>query len=141
MRAHELARRQLELDRAATHRFPALFARKRARLLASPHAFLRGSAPLFYELLGALPDLAGGPEGEGWVVGDMHIENLGAFKDDLQRIVFDVNDFDDTIRAPRRLDVLRLMTSVILSGRSFAKSTPECVTLAEHLIESYIETF
>lgn len=49
-------------------------------MLASPHAFLRGAAPLFYEILAARPDLAAGPPGEGWIVGDMHLENVGAYR-------------------------------------------------------------
>src|SRR5687767_9670296 len=88
MRAFDLARRQIALDLEQTRRFPALFARKRARQLASTHGFLRGSAPLFYELLAEHPDLAVGPAKEGWIVGDMHIENLGAYKSDHQTIVF-----------------------------------------------------
>ncbi len=46
---------------------------------ASPLAFLRGSAPLFYEMLAADPDLASGPAGEGVIQGDAHLENFGAF--------------------------------------------------------------
>lgn len=138
MRAFDLARRQVAIDRALTRRFPSLFERKKARLLASPHGFLRGSAPLFYELLAAHPDLGEGPEGVGFVVGDMHIENLGAYKSDDQKIVFDLNDFDDAAIAPRRFDVLRLATSVILSGRSFAKNAQNCLHLAEALLEAYV---
>jgi uncharacterized protein (DUF2252 family) len=56
-----LALRQVELDRDCTRRFPSLLARKRSRMSASPFAFLRGAAPLFYEILEQAPELAGGP--------------------------------------------------------------------------------
>src|ERR1700730_17400717 len=75
-----LARRQLELDRERTTRFPHLFAHKIARMSISPLAFLRGSAPLFYELLDRQPSLSDGPLGDGWIVGDAHLENFGAYR-------------------------------------------------------------
>jgi len=64
-----LAERQLAHEsRARTVRFPILFARKLARMTTSPLAFLRGAAPLFYELLAEHPSLAEGPRGKGWIV-------------------------------------------------------------------------
>src|SRR5579864_9307175 len=77
-----LARRQLETDRDRTARFDHLLAHKIARMAASPLAFLRGSAPLFYDLLARHPGLAEGPPGEGWLVGDAHLENFGAYRAD-----------------------------------------------------------
>jgi uncharacterized protein (DUF2252 family) len=132
-----LARRQLELDRAATARLPPLAVRKRARQLASPHALFRGSAPLFYELLAAQPALAQGPAGEGFIVGDMHLENAGAYRTDRDAVVFDLNDFDDATLGPWRLDALRLATSVILAGRSFQASASEALDLAGLTLESH----
>ena len=136
--AFDLAARQIELDRAATAQIPVLFDRKRARRLASPHALLRGSAPLFYELLAAHPELAAGPEGTGWVVGDMHLENVGAFRTDDDTIVFDLNDFDDGTIAPLRFDVLRVTTSVLLAARSFRCTGGDAITMAERLLASYV---
>src|SRR5579859_2991141 len=106
-----LARRQLEIDRDRTARFPHLLAHKANRMMASPFAFLRGSAPLFYELLERHPVLAQGPRGEGWIVGDAHMENFGAYRAGKltveeskhsrgEAIVFDLNDFDDAVVGP-----------------------------------------
>jgi uncharacterized protein (DUF2252 family) len=82
MDAATLADRQLTLDRDRTKRFPDLFIRKMQRMSASPLAYLRGAAPLFFEILEARPDLSAGPGGEGWIVGDMHLENVGAYRPD-----------------------------------------------------------
>jgi uncharacterized protein (DUF2252 family) len=133
-----LALRQIALDRAATAAIPSLFERKVARLGPSPHAFLRGSAPLFAEILAARPDLAAGPAGDGWIVGDMHLENVGAYRTDADDVVFGINDFDDATIAPLRLDVLRLSTSVLLAGRGFRASGAESVALVEHLVGAYL---
>lgn len=136
-----LAARQRELDRALTARFPGLFERKRQRLSASPHAFLRGSAPLFYEILAARPDLARGPAGEGWIVGDMHLENVGAFPVDKDRIAFDLNDFDDATLGPLHLDLLRLSTSVLLAARTFRADGSAAIALVERVIAAYLRAF
>jgi uncharacterized protein (DUF2252 family) len=134
-----LAARQVALDRANTTRLPALFERKKARLAASPHAFLRGSAPLFYEILAAHPELAAGPAGEGFIVGDMHLENVGAYRNDADEVVFDLNDFDDTAVAPLRLDVLRLSTSVLLAGRGFQATGGQAIALVQRMIGAYLK--
>jgi uncharacterized protein (DUF2252 family) len=77
------------------------------------------------------PHLADGPGGKGWLVGDLHLENFGAYRpegfaNDAQRhkVVFAVNDFDDAFIGPQRLDVLRLLTSTLLAARDWGLSTP-----------------
>lgn len=143
-----LAERQLALDRLRTARFPELLARKLQRMSASPLAFLRGAAPLFYEILAARPDLADGPTGEGWLVGDLHLENFGAYRPDplgapetggkkKAAAVFALNDFDDAIVGPFRLDVLRLTTSLLLGGRELGASGVRALELADLLVEAY----
>lgn len=134
------AERQRDLDSGATSRYPHLHERKRQRLLLSPHSFLRGSAPLFYEVLAARPDLAAGPAGDGWIVGDMHLENVGAYQTDTKgQVVFSLNDFDDATIGPLYLDVLRLTTSVLLAGRTFQCSGVESVALAETTMNAYLK--
>jgi uncharacterized protein (DUF2252 family) len=144
-----LARRQLEIDRARTTRYEHLLAHKVARMSSSPLALLRGAAPLFYEVLDRHPVLTDGPPGEGWLVGDAHLENFGAFRtgalttDESQttrqaeRVVFDLNDFDDAIVGPWRFDVLRLTTALILGGRELGTGGPHTLELCEALIDAY----
>lgn len=146
-----LARRQLEVDRGRTERFPHLLAHKADRMSPSPLALLRGSAPLFYEVLERHPALADGPPGEGWLVGDCHLENFGAFRTGTlstketrtsraaDTIVFDLNDFDDAFVGPWRLDVLRLMVSLILGGRELGTDARTTLDLAEALLGSYVD--
>lgn len=136
-----LARAQLEFDRRATARFPGLLERKIARVTASPFAFLRGSAPLFYAVLAARPDLASGPAGEGWIIGDLHMENFGAYRTDghapTSRVAFGLNDFDEAIIAPWRIDVLRLTTSLLLATRGFGIDGRSSTTIAFSLLTAY----
>lgn len=151
--ASRLADRQLRLDRARTKRFPALFTRKLQRMSASPLAFLRGAAPLFYEVLRARPDLADGPAGEGWIVGDLHLENFGAYRPDVlgdgdrdvrgkkhHPAAFDLNDFDDALIAPWRYDVLRLATSLLLGGRELGASGVLALELTDRLLASWAQS-
>ncbi len=139
-----LTRRQIERDRQRTTRLPGLFAHKMNRMCASPLAFLRGAAPLFYEALEAAPELAEGPEGEGWIVGDLHMENFGAFRatgsrerEDEAEVVFDLNDFDDCLVGPWRLDLLRLTTSLVLAGRDLGSDGRTTLALCDELLGSY----
>ena len=150
---HDLARCQLTRDRARTGRVRAwvhgvdLFAHKIDRMSPSPLAFLRGAAPLFYEILERIPALADGPPGQGVIVGDLHMENFGAYRPDPGEkrrhknaeadAVFDVNDFDDCTIGPWRFDLLRLTTSLILAGRELGADGREALALAEAMLEAY----
>jgi len=147
-----LARRQIAIDRDRTANYPALLEHKAARMTASPLALLRGAAPLFYELLERHPTVAEGPPGEGWLVGDAHLENFGAYRpgalsmnetDDSrakERVTFDLNDFDDAFVGPWRFDVLRLTTSLILGGRELGADGALTLELCDALLESYVRS-
>jgi len=135
------AERQLTRDRATTQAFPWLLPRKLERMSASPLGYLRGAAGLFYELLAEHPELAAGPDGEGFLVGDAHLENFGAFRSadgrGAEAVVFDVNDFDEAIVGPFRWDVVRLLTSVILGGRELGSNGKQSVELCSAILEGY----
>jgi uncharacterized protein (DUF2252 family) len=145
-----LARFQLSHDRAATAGVPGLFEHKLDRMSASPLAFLRGAAPLYYRILKARPELAAGPKGKGWLTGDMHLENFGAYRPNhathlepdgtSSHAVFDLNDFDDAVLGPFVLDVLRLTTSLILGGRELGATGVEALQLSHVLLGAYVKT-
>jgi uncharacterized protein (DUF2252 family) len=158
----KLARRQLQLDRERTVGGHVgkplgriLYARKIARMRVSPFAFLRGAAPMFYELLESRPELAAGPPGKGWLAGDLHLENFGAYhpehvhaspehkrgtkkaSEHRARVVFGLNDFDDAVRGPFRLDVLRLLTSIVLAGRELGCDGVTSIKLCRAFLDGY----
>jgi uncharacterized protein (DUF2252 family) len=98
---------------------------RRERMMASPFAFLRGAAAVMAE------DLAGTPASGLRVqaCGDAHLLNFGIYATPERRLVFDVNDFDETLPAPFEWDVKRLAASVVVAGRVQGFS-PESVEYA-----------
>lgn len=132
-----LAARQIQIDRERIRDAEAA-ARKVRRLGATAHGFLRGSAPLFYEILAQRPDLSHGPDGVGFLVGDMHLENVGAYRTDDDSVVFDLNDFDDALIGPWQLDVLRLTTSVLLASQAFEAPGHQAVEYAALAVTSHV---
>jgi len=131
---------QLDKDREATLDFPDLLPRKHTRMAESPLAYLRGAAPLFYALLADHPELAEGPDGTGWLVGDAHLENFGAFRTAHadEAVAFDVNDFDEAVIGPFRFDVLRLLTAAILGGRELGSNGAASLALCQALLDGYV---
>jgi uncharacterized protein (DUF2252 family) len=142
LRPAELATWQRETDSARMRRMPALLAHKRAKIEASPFAFLRGSALLFYRILGKAPRLARGPAETGIVCGDLHLENFGVYRPDRpardrERAVFGVNDFDDAFAGPLHLDVLRLLTSSLLLAHDWNCTGHGALELANAVLDGY----
>lgn len=86
---------------------------KYQRMEASAFGFFRGAVPIMAADLACHPHTGLTTQ----LCGDAHVENLGAFATLDNRIVFDLNDFDETIRGPFEWDVKRLATSILLAGR------------------------
>lgn len=137
-----LAEAQLARDRARAKRFPWLGTRKVDRMARSPLAYLRGAAPLFYEALSADPSLdvcrAKELGGTGILVGDLHLENFGAYRSDDDEVSFDLNDFDEAATGPLAVDLLRLVTSLVLGGRTMGFDGRRALELARGLLETYV---
>ena len=101
------------LERQAATRIPELLPIRYGRMLASPLSYLRGAA------LAMAGDLAG-TAASGLAVqacGDAHLGNFGIFASPERRLVFDINDFDETLPAPFEWDVKRLAASLAVAGR------------------------
>ena len=101
------------LQRQAATRVARLIPLRHGRMLASPFTFFRGAAAIM------AADLAGSPD-SGFSVqacGDAHLSNFGAFASPERRLVFDVNDFDETLPGPWEWDVKRLAASMAVGGR------------------------
>jgi uncharacterized protein (DUF2252 family) len=93
-------------------RVPDLVPIRYGRMLASPFAFFRGAAAVMAWDLGHAPST-------NLLVqccGDTHLSNFGFFAAPDRRLVFDVNDFDETLRAPFEWDVKRLAASFVVAG-------------------------
>ena len=95
---------------------------KMARMALSPFSYYRGNVPVMAADLALLPS----PGMLVQICGDAHVRNLGAYAGPDGRLVFDINDFDETIRAPFEWDVKRLATSLVLAGREARNSERQC---------------
>jgi uncharacterized protein (DUF2252 family) len=108
---------------------------RHARMLASPFAFLRGSAAVMAWDLAQTP--ATGLRVQA--CGDCHLMNFGAFATPERNLIFDINDFDETLPAPWEWDVKRLAASAAVAGRHIGLSDGECRRIARAAARSYCE--
>jgi uncharacterized protein (DUF2252 family) len=100
------------LEEQAKTRVPQLVPIRYGRMLVSPFTFYRGAATLMAH------DMAGTPR-SGLVVqccGDAHLSNFGVFASPERELVFDVNDFDETLPGPWEWDVKRLSASMLIAA-------------------------
>ena len=104
-------------------RIPELVPIRTGRMLASPFAFLRGSAAVMAGDLAATP--ASGSKVQ--LCGDAHLANFGVFASPERRLVFDLNDFDETYRGPWEWDLKRLAASAVVASRE--NGFPEATSL------------
>jgi uncharacterized protein (DUF2252 family) len=103
------------------------------RMRQSPFAFFRGAAAIM------AADLATTPVTQLRVqlCGDCHLLNFGGYGSPERRIVFDINDFDETLNGPWEWDVKRLATSVVLAGRELGLKDGQCCDAARATVASY----
>jgi len=103
---------QLLEEQGAT-RIPELLPIRYGRMLASPFAFYRGAAVIMASDLAATPNSGLSVQ----LCGDAHLANFGGFASPERDIVFDINDFDETLPGPWEWDLKRLAASVEIAGR------------------------
>jgi uncharacterized protein (DUF2252 family) len=121
------------LNRAMKGRVPALLSLKDQLMAASPFAYFRGAVPVMAADLAVLP--ATGLAAQ--LCGDAHVRNLGAFAAPDGRLLFDINDFDETIRGPFEWDLKRMAASLVLSGRESGHKDSSARHAAEACIVRY----
>jgi len=102
------------LDRCNQGRMPELVPLRSGRMLHSPFTFLRGLPALMAHDLSAVPVTGLRVQ----ACGDCHLTNFGLFATPERNLVFDINDFDETLPAPWEWDVLRLAVSFVVAGRT-----------------------
>lgn len=116
------------LESQSRTRVPELVPIRYARMLASPYAFFRGSAVIM------AADLAAGPHTglQAQLCGDAHLSNFGMFASPERQLMFDLNDFDETLPGPWDWDVKRLVASaaVLCHSRGFGRAKQESVVSA-----------
>jgi uncharacterized protein (DUF2252 family) len=120
---------------------PAAFRRKFRKMAASPFAFYRGSASLFYaDMTGAYADDTFLDERTGrvWIHGDLHAENFGTYMNSSGQLVFNVNDFDEAYVGPFSWDLKRFAASVALIGYAKALSDDVITALVTAFARSYL---
>jgi len=101
------------LEEQATTRVPELVPIRYGRMLVSPFTFFRGAAYLMAS------DLSDGPRTglHAQLCGDAHLSNFGTFAAPDRRLVFSINDFDETLPGPFEWDLKRLVASFEVAGR------------------------
>ena len=116
-------------------REPDLVPVRHGRMMVSPFTFYRGAATVM------AADLADTPVAglQAQLCGDAHLSNFGAFASPERRLVFDLNDFDETLPGPFEYDVKRMAASFTVAGRNngFSAADTRAATLAS--VEAYRE--
>jgi uncharacterized protein (DUF2252 family) len=130
------ARKTLALNllaRSMHGRVPALIKLKYMLMAESPFGYFRGAVPVMAADLAVLPNT-------GLVCqlcGDAHVRNLGAFAAPDGRLVFDINDFDETIRGPFEWDLKRMAASLVLAGRGSGHKESAARSAVEKCVARY----
>lgn len=123
------------LQRAERGRVPALLKLKHQVMATSPFGYFRGAAPVMAADLAVVPNTGI----EAQLCGDAHVRNLGAFAAPDGRLVFDINDFDETIRGPFEWDLKRMAASLVLAARESRHKEGSARQAVEQCILRYSE--
>jgi uncharacterized protein (DUF2252 family) len=116
-------------------RDPDLVPVRHGRMMASPFTFFRGTAALMAADLATTPDAGL----EVQLCGDAHLSNFGVYGSPERRLVFDVNDFDETLPGPFEYDVKRLAASLTVAARDNGFGPAEGRTVTAAAVAAYRE--
>jgi uncharacterized protein (DUF2252 family) len=121
------------LEEQARTRIPELVPVRYGRMLESPFAFFRGAALIMASDLARTPS----PRMDAQLCGDAHLANFGTFATPERNLVFDTNDFDETLPGPWEWDVKRLASSLEIAGRSNGFSEDDRRGIVLDAVRSY----
>ena len=121
------------LEQQETTRLPDLVPIRHARMRVSPFAFFRGSAIIMAEDLSRTPTTGI----QAQLCGDAHLANFGLYASPERTLLFDVNDFDETLSGPWEWDIKRLAASIYIAGRDNGFSEAECRIASLSAVRSY----
>ena len=123
------------LQESNAERLAALVPIKVTRMAQSPFAFFRGAAPLMALDLSRKPETGLRVQ----ICGDAHVQNVGAFAAPDGHLIFDLNDFDETIPGPWEWDVKRMAASLVLAGREAGDTDRDNADAARSFVRAYRE--
>src|SRR5208283_5066669 len=112
---------------------PALIKLKYELMAQSPFGYFRGAVHVMAADLAVLPSTGIVSQ----LCGDAHVRNVGAYAAPDGRLVFDINDFDETIRGPFEWDLKRMAASIALAGRGSGQKDSTVRNAVEQCIERY----
>ena len=124
------------LQGQAARRVAELIPIRHGRMAVSPFAFFRGAALIMAADLAATPN--SGLQAQ--LCGDAHLSNFGIYASPERRLVFDINDFDETHRGPFEWDVKRLAASLAVAGRGNGFSAKKRRAIVTASVGAYRET-
>jgi uncharacterized protein (DUF2252 family) len=104
-------------------------------MMESPFRFFRGTCHLFYDDL--LANYPFPPSPAAWICGDLHLENFGSYKGANKLVYFDMNDFDESIKAPLLYDISRLLVSLELALTAIQLPKKEKKKFVQQLLQQY----
>src|SRR6266480_3158933 len=121
------------LERQAETRVPELVPIRYGRMLISPFSFYRGGALIMAGDLAATPRSGLNVQ----CCGDAHLSNFGVFASPERRLVFDINDFDETLPGPWEWDVKRLAVSMLIAAQDNGYAAKDQDQVVLDTVEEY----
>ncbi|MEH1838959.1 MAG: DUF2252 family protein [Nostoc sp.] len=119
---------------------PQELATKMQKMTASPFAFYRGTADIFYRDMQTLPGSAfvNSSTRAIWLEGDMHLQNLGGMRDSNDNNVFDTTDFDEGYLGPYVWDLRRMAVSILLAAKENGLSSSDGQDIVRNFLDAYL---
>ena len=121
------------LETQARDRIQELMPIRYGRMMASPFAFMRGAAIIMAQDLARTQKTSI----QAQLCGDAHLLNFGAYASPERALLFDLNDFDETLPGPWEWDVKRLAASFVVAGRDNGFDATACRDAARASVASY----
>ena len=118
-------------------RDPERLALKYSAMRTDSFIFLRSTCHLFYDRLPKVGICKSAPL--TWCCGDLHLENFGSYKGDNRLVYFDLNDFDESALAPASWELVRLITSILVSAHAYDISNEDVKKLSKQFLEAYVD--
>lgn len=116
-------------------------ATKMTKMAASPFAFYRGTASLFYKDMSTLPasSYSNTATSKVWLPGDVHLQNYGALRDDSGNDIFDISDFDEGYFGTYVWDLRRMAVSILLAAKENGLSSADRQQCVRDFLDAYLD--